>query len=64
LELIEILEKKLKIKAKIEYQKEARVGDHICYITDSTKFEKFYPNWQISKNLNEIIDEIISSEKK
>ena len=64
LELIEILEKKLKIKAKIEYQKEARVGDHICYITDSAKFEKFYPHWQISKNLNEIIDEIISFEQK
>lgn len=64
LELIEIIEKKLNIKTKIKYQKEAKIGDHICYITNSDKFEKFYPNWKISKNLNEIIDEIISFEQK
>jgi len=64
LELIKIIEEKLQIKAKITYQKQARVGDHICYITNLSKFERFYPKWKINKTLDEIIDEIIFAEQQ
>jgi CDP-paratose 2-epimerase len=63
LELLKILEDKLEKKFEISYENEARVGDHICYITDLNKFQKFYPNWKLNKSLNEIIDEIINFEK-
>lgn len=63
LELVNIIAKKLKTNPKITYNHEARLGDHICYITDFLKFQKRYPKWEISKNLNEIIDEIIKYEK-
>lgn len=64
LELIRIIEKKLQIKVKTTYQKQARVGDHICYITNLNKFKRFYPKWKINKTLDEIIDEIISTEQQ
>jgi CDP-paratose 2-epimerase len=62
IELINIISKRLKTNPKITYNPEARQGDHICYITDYTKFKKRYPNWKITKNINKIIDEIIEYE--
>jgi CDP-paratose 2-epimerase len=38
-----------------------RIGDHIWYITDLTKFKQDYPNWKLMKNVYQIIDEIINS---
>lgn len=64
IELIEIISKKLKTKPNVEIIDQARTGDHICYISDITKFEKNYPNWKITKSIDEIIDEIISYEQK
>lgn len=64
LELIEIVSKKLAIKPKITYLAKNRKGDHICYITDLTRFKKAYPQWKITKSLPQIIDEIIAHEKK
>jgi CDP-paratose 2-epimerase len=61
-ELIKKISKKLGTKPKITYQKEARKGDHILYITDFTKFQKDYPDWQITRKLDDIIDELISYE--
>ncbi|MBK8279690.1 MAG: NAD-dependent epimerase/dehydratase family protein [Saprospiraceae bacterium] len=40
-----------------------RIGDHICYISNIGKFKSDFPNWDISKNLEEIITEIIESEQ-
>ena len=46
-------------------KKENRIGDHIWYITNDTKFKKKFPSWKI-KNTNEnIIEQIIwESQKK
>ena len=62
IELIEIISSKLNIKPKISYDKQARLGDHICYITDYSKFKKHYPKWKITKDLNLIIIELIVHE--
>jgi CDP-paratose 2-epimerase len=35
-----------------------RVGDHIWWVTDNTKFISHYPNWAIKIDLNEIVTEI------
>lgn len=62
-ELIERVSGKLAIKPKISYTPTARTGDHICYITDLSAFQKTYPRWKITRSLEEIIDEIISYEQ-
>lgn len=63
LELVKLVSKKLNTNPKLSYNLNARVGDHICYITDFTKFQNNYPKWKISKSIEEIIDQIIKYEK-
>lgn len=58
---IEILSDK---KAIIEFSDKARVGDHIWYISDMTKFKSHYPNWKITKNIDYILSEMIKTELK
>ena len=43
------------------YTEENRVGDHICYYSDLRKIKEHYPDWKITKNLNQIILEIYES---
>jgi CDP-paratose 2-epimerase len=50
-------------KVQWVYQESARKGDHICYISDLRKFQAHYPAWNITRNLNTILEEIIESEK-
>jgi CDP-paratose 2-epimerase len=40
-----------------------RIGDHIWYISDLTKFRKHYPNWNITINLEETIKQMVEFEK-
>jgi CDP-paratose 2-epimerase len=49
-------------KLQWTYADEARKGDHICYISNLGKFKSHYPQWQITRNLDGILEEIISSE--
>ena len=46
-------------KAKIEYNDMARVGDHIWYITDMSRFKKDYPDWKITKPVDVLLDEMV-----
>lgn len=41
-----------------------RIGDHIWYISDVTKFKEHYPNWNYKYNIDMIINEMINSELK
>ena len=59
IEVIELMKNKYKSKSKITYIKKNRTGDHIWWITDSSKFSKFYPNWKIRQNLDKIIKKIV-----
>jgi CDP-paratose 2-epimerase len=43
------------------YVDENRIGDHICYYSDLTKMQAHYPNWNISKPLKVIFQEIATS---
>lgn len=45
-------------KAKIKYLKENRIGDHIWYISDVSKFKKHYPKWNFKYGINDIMKEI------
>jgi CDP-paratose 2-epimerase len=41
-----------------EYVDENRVGDHICYITNNSKFRSDYPEWTIEVGLDQILEEL------
>lgn len=43
----------------IEMSQENRVGDHIWYITDTSKFERHYPNWVQQHSLSDILTEMV-----
>jgi len=59
IEAIELVEKRIKQKVKVKYLSKNRIGDHIWYISDLSKFKKHYPNWSVSFNTKSIINEII-----
>lgn len=42
-----------------EYIDEARIGDHIWWISDTTKFETHYPEWKRQYNLWAIFDDLM-----
>lgn len=58
IEAIERVEKQIGKKIKYEILPSSRVGDHIWWISDNSKFISHYPNWDININLDEIITEI------
>lgn len=41
-----------------EYVDENRIGDHICYYSDLLKIKNHYPSFEITKDLNYIIENI------
>ena len=45
-------------KMQTSYKDENRKGDHICYISDMGKFRAHYPNWSITKPLDQIYREL------
>ena len=63
LEVIDILKKEHGLELDWKYDKTNRIGDHICYYNDNSKFEKQYPNWKITKNISQIIKEIVEAKK-
>jgi CDP-paratose 2-epimerase len=44
-----------------EYVPKAREGDHICYISDLSKMKRHYPQWGITKSLDDIFGELVTS---
>lgn len=58
LEAIEKTERILQKKAKIKMVKEHRIGDHIWYISDISKFQKFYPSFTLTYDTDKIIEDI------
>jgi len=43
------------------YVEENRIGDHICYYSDLRKMRAHYPNWDITKSLEDTIREIVEA---
>lgn len=58
LEAIEKAEKILKKKAKYEYKPESRIGDHVWYVSDVSKFQSHYPEWNYTYDGDQIIEDI------
>lgn len=61
LEAIEKVEELLKKKAKVVYNPKNRLGDHIWYISDVSKFQNHYPDWKYTYDGCSILKELCSS---
>jgi len=58
LEAIKKIEGILGVKARVHYQDDARIGDHIWYISDVTKFQTHYPSWQYTFDGDAILEDL------
>jgi CDP-paratose 2-epimerase len=51
-------------KVQTTYVDKARAGDHICYISDLTKFKSHYPSWRIRCSLDQILDKMLQGQSR
>lgn len=58
LEAIELCEEISGNKLSLSYAEANRIGDHIWYISDLSKFKKHYPAWDWSYNLKDTLIEM------
>lgn len=58
LEAFDMISKISGIPMKWKYSETNRIGDHICYYSDLTKMKSHYPNWGITKTLQDTFSEI------
>ncbi len=61
LEAFDIVERLTGKTMRYEYVDQARSGDHICYISDLTRFQSHYPKWSVTKSLDDVFREMIQS---
>jgi len=47
-----------------ELSPDARIGDHICYITDMSKFHQHFPEWKPEVSLRDMIIEMVQFHEK
>lgn len=52
----------LKLKFFSTYVSRPRLGDHVCYISNTEKFRKDYPAWRVTYGLEEILDTLTACE--
>jgi CDP-paratose 2-epimerase len=58
LEAISALEERTGKKMDYEYKDQNRVGDHICYISDLRRMKADYPEWSVTRSMDQILDEL------
>ena len=44
-----------------KYVDQNRVGDHICYISDTRKLEAHFPEWSITRGITDIVAEMLEA---
>ncbi|MFA5145019.1 MAG: NAD-dependent epimerase/dehydratase family protein [Candidatus Omnitrophota bacterium] len=63
LEAIDICEKVTGAKLDYEYAEKNRIGDHIWWISDVSKFRSHYPGWAYKYNTEDTIKQIYEVQK-
>jgi CDP-paratose 2-epimerase len=63
-EAIELCENITGKKMNYTYAEDNRIGDHIWWISDVSKFKSHYPGWTWKYNLNDIFQQIYSKMSK
>ncbi len=62
LECIALIEEVTNRKIKYRYVEQNRRGDHICYISDMTKFKSHFPSWSLQYDLKKIVSQMVEAE--
>jgi CDP-paratose 2-epimerase len=60
LECLELIEQLSGKRPQISYSDRHRLGDHICYYSDTRKFQADYPQWRVTCSLNAIIQQMLA----
>ena len=60
MEAIAALEQRTGKTLAVQYVDQARVGDHICYISDLRRLMTDYPGWRITRSLDDILSEFFA----
>jgi CDP-paratose 2-epimerase len=63
LEAFERIERISGKKMIYRYLDQPREADHICYISDLSKIRSHFPDWRVTKSLDDIFSEIYDSWK-
>ena len=58
IEAINICQEIVGRELKWTYSEQNRIGDHIWWISDNSKFAEHYPNWKLEYNVPQILHEI------
>jgi len=64
IEAITLIENITNVSSNTTYVDANRVGDHIWWISDVSKFKSHYPNWSYTYDLPRIIKEIVDNIEK
>lgn len=64
LEAFQIVESYTGNAQVFKYDETNRIGDHICYYSDLRKMKSHYPEWDISVNLTQTIEQIVLAWKQ
>jgi CDP-paratose 2-epimerase len=59
IEAVSLIEKITDKKMKLNYINENRIGDHIWWISNTSKFKKDYPDWKQDYSIEKILNNII-----
>ena len=64
LEAIAMCEEIAGLKMRTTYVEANRIGDHIWWISDVSKFRSHYPGWTLTRNVQDILTEIFTCNKR
>lgn len=65
--VLEAIEKCQEIAGKemnYDYSEQNRIGDHIWWIGDNSRFESHYPDWKMEYNVDKILQEIYAANQE
>jgi CDP-paratose 2-epimerase len=63
LEAFDLVEELTGRKMNWVYVDRNRIGDHICYISDLRKLKAHFPEWGITRSIQDILQEMVTAEK-
>ena len=63
LEAIDICQEVSGKELQFEYKETNRIGDHIWWVSDVSKFKRHYPNWNLEYDVRSIIQEIYDANR-
>lgn len=59
LECVDMIAERSGKRPQLTYSEQNRIGDHICYYSDLSKFHSHYADWRLTYSLPQIVDEMV-----